>query len=58
MGISDSSVNSTETPYRYAAYANRIRTILISAHRYVGIPPTVRGRRQLTTPGRLHFRYR
>ncbi|KAJ5096162.1 hypothetical protein NUU61_005518 [Penicillium alfredii] len=29
------SVDSTETPYRYAAYANRIRTILLSAHRYV-----------------------
>ncbi|OGE48746.1 hypothetical protein PENARI_c026G07935 [Penicillium arizonense] len=29
------SVNSTDTPYRYAAYANRIRTILVSAHRYV-----------------------
>ncbi|OQE39301.1 hypothetical protein PENCOP_c007G05081 [Penicillium coprophilum] len=29
------SVNSTETPFRYAAYANRIRTILLSAHRYV-----------------------
>ncbi|CAG8948591.1 unnamed protein product [Penicillium salamii] len=35
MGTSDSSVDSTETPYRYAAYANRIRTILVSAHRYV-----------------------
>lgn len=33
--INGSSVDSTETPYRYAAYANRIRTILISAHRYV-----------------------
>lgn len=30
-----SSVDSTDTPYRYAAYANRIRTILLSAHRYV-----------------------
>ncbi|KAJ5966452.1 hypothetical protein N7481_013166 [Penicillium waksmanii] len=29
------SVDSTDTPYRYAAYANRIRTILLSAHRYV-----------------------
>ncbi|KAJ5807072.1 hypothetical protein N7474_010664 [Penicillium riverlandense] len=29
------SVDSTETPYRYAAYANRLRTILLSAHRYV-----------------------
>ncbi|KAJ5207118.1 Mitochondrial 18kDa protein [Penicillium cf. griseofulvum] len=29
------SVDSTETPFRYAAYANRIRTILLSAHRYV-----------------------
>ncbi|KAJ5143032.1 uncharacterized protein N7515_001819 [Penicillium bovifimosum] len=29
------SVDSTESPVRYAAYANRIRTILISAHRYV-----------------------
>lgn len=33
--VDDSSVNSTETGYRYAAYANRIRTILLSAHRYV-----------------------
>lgn len=31
----NSSVNSTDTPYRYAAYANRIRTLLLSAHRYV-----------------------
>ena len=30
-----SSVNSTDTPYRYAAYANRIRTLLLSAHRYI-----------------------
>lgn len=30
-----SSIDSTETPFRYAAYANRIRTILLSAHRYV-----------------------
>ncbi|EAW13387.1 mitochondrial fission process 1 family protein [Aspergillus clavatus NRRL 1] len=30
-----SSVDSTDTPYRYAGYANRIRTILLSAHRYV-----------------------
>ncbi|KAE8348040.1 mitochondrial 18 KDa protein-domain-containing protein [Aspergillus coremiiformis] len=29
------SVDSTETPYRYAGYANRLRTILLSAHRYV-----------------------
>ncbi|KAK9859921.1 hypothetical protein MYU51_010015 [Penicillium brevicompactum] len=29
------SVDSTDTPFRYAAYANRVRTILISAHRYV-----------------------
>ncbi|CAG7979354.1 unnamed protein product [Penicillium olsonii] len=29
------SVDSTDTPFRYAAYANRIRTILLSAHRYV-----------------------
>jgi fission process protein 1 len=28
-------VDTTETPYRYAGYANRIRTILVSAHRYV-----------------------
>ncbi|KAL9107728.1 MAG: hypothetical protein Q9227_007443 [Pyrenula ochraceoflavens] len=27
--------DSTSTNYRYAAYANRIRTILLSAHRYV-----------------------
>ncbi|KAL1954413.1 hypothetical protein VTO42DRAFT_1183 [Malbranchea cinnamomea] len=30
-----STVDSTETPYRYAAYATRIRTLLVSAHRYV-----------------------
>lgn len=30
-----SSVDSTETPYRYAGYANRLRTLLLSAHRYV-----------------------
>jgi fission process protein 1 len=30
-----SSVDSTDTPYRYAAYAQRVRTILLSAHRYV-----------------------
>lgn len=30
-----SSADSTETPYRYAAYATRIRTLLLSAHRYV-----------------------
>lgn len=36
MSSSDSSsVDSTDTNYRYAAYANRIRTILLSAHRYV-----------------------
>ncbi|KAF7718100.1 Uncharacterized protein PECH_002437 [Penicillium ucsense] len=29
------SVDSTESPVRYAAYAQRIRTILLSAHRYV-----------------------
>ncbi|OKL62505.1 hypothetical protein UA08_02760 [Talaromyces atroroseus] len=29
------SIDSTHTPYRYAAYANRIRTILLSAHRYI-----------------------
>ncbi|KAL2866875.1 mitochondrial fission process 1 family protein [Aspergillus lucknowensis] len=29
------SVDSTNTPYRYAGYANRIRTLLLSAHRYV-----------------------
>ncbi|KAL1997904.1 hypothetical protein VTN02DRAFT_464 [Thermoascus thermophilus] len=28
-------VESTDTPYRYAAYANRVRTLLLSAHRYV-----------------------
>lgn len=33
--LDSSSVDSTDTPYRYAAYANRIRTILLSAHRYV-----------------------
>ncbi|PGH30073.1 hypothetical protein GX50_07178 [[Emmonsia] crescens] len=29
------SVDSTDTNYRYAGYTNRIRTILLSAHRYV-----------------------
>ncbi|KLJ07596.1 hypothetical protein EMPG_16918 [Blastomyces silverae] len=29
------SVDSTDTKYRYAAYTNRIRTLLLSAHRYV-----------------------
>ncbi|RAL13689.1 mitochondrial fission process 1 family protein [Aspergillus homomorphus CBS 101889] len=29
------SVDSTETPYRYAGYATRLRTLLLSAHRYV-----------------------
>ncbi|KAE8131237.1 mitochondrial 18 KDa protein-domain-containing protein [Aspergillus pseudotamarii] len=29
------SVDSTDTPYRYAGYANRLRTVLLSAHRYV-----------------------
>ncbi|CEL02365.1 hypothetical protein ASPCAL03536 [Aspergillus calidoustus] len=29
------SVDSTDTPYRYAGYANRLRTLLLSAHRYV-----------------------
>ncbi|GAD94384.1 conserved hypothetical protein [Paecilomyces variotii No. 5] len=29
------SVDTNDTPYRYAAYANRVRTILLSAHRYV-----------------------
>ncbi|EPS30746.1 hypothetical protein POX_b02251 [Penicillium oxalicum] len=29
------SIDSTESPVRYAAYAQRIRTILLSAHRYV-----------------------
>lgn len=29
------NIDSTDTPYRYAAYANRARTILLSAHRYV-----------------------
>ncbi|KAF4285690.1 hypothetical protein KXW98_003277 [Aspergillus fumigatus] len=29
------SVDSTDTNYRYAGYVNRIRTILLSAHRYV-----------------------
>ncbi|KAL1962017.1 hypothetical protein VTN77DRAFT_661 [Rasamsonia byssochlamydoides] len=29
------SVDTTETTYRYAGYANRIRTLLLSAHRYV-----------------------
>ncbi|WEW59346.1 hypothetical protein PRK78_004816 [Emydomyces testavorans] len=29
------SSDSIETPYRYAAYAARIKTILLSAHRYV-----------------------
>ena len=30
-----SSVDSTDTSVRYAAYGSRIRTILLSAHRYV-----------------------
>ncbi|KAK2760232.1 hypothetical protein FQN54_002299 [Arachnomyces sp. PD_36] len=30
-----SSQDTTETPYRYAAYATRIRTLMLSAHRYV-----------------------
>jgi len=29
------SVDTTDTPYRYAGYANRIRTLLLSAQRYV-----------------------
>ncbi|PGH06809.1 hypothetical protein AJ79_06452 [Helicocarpus griseus UAMH5409] len=29
------SADTKDTPYRYAAYTNRIRTILLSAHRYV-----------------------
>ncbi|KAL4918649.1 mitochondrial 18 KDa protein-domain-containing protein [Aspergillus aurantiobrunneus] len=29
------SVDSTDTPYRYAAYATRLRTLLLSTHRYV-----------------------
>lgn len=29
------SVDSTDTPYRYAGYATRVRTLLLSAHRYV-----------------------
>ncbi|EEH38681.1 hypothetical protein PAAG_08408 [Paracoccidioides lutzii Pb01] len=29
------AADSTDTKYRYAAYTNRIRTILLSAHRYV-----------------------
>ncbi|KAL3436374.1 mitochondrial 18 KDa protein-domain-containing protein [Aspergillus tetrazonus] len=29
------SVDSTDTNYRYAGYATRIRTLLLSAHRYV-----------------------
>lgn len=33
--LSRSSVDSKETPYRYAGYANRLRTVLLSAHRYV-----------------------
>ncbi|KAL4902809.1 mitochondrial 18 KDa protein-domain-containing protein [Aspergillus multicolor] len=32
---SNSDVDSTDTPYRYAGYANRLRTLLLSAHRYV-----------------------
>lgn len=31
----DSSLDTTETPYRYAGYAIRLRTLLTSAHRYV-----------------------
>ncbi|KAL4932319.1 mitochondrial fission process 1 family protein [Aspergillus undulatus] len=29
------AIDSTETPYRYAGYATRLRTLLLSAHRYV-----------------------
>ncbi|KAL2832444.1 mitochondrial 18 KDa protein-domain-containing protein [Aspergillus cavernicola] len=29
------SVDSIDTPYRYAGYATRLRTLLLSAHRYV-----------------------
>ncbi|KAJ0422600.1 mitochondrial 18 KDa protein-domain-containing protein [Aspergillus carlsbadensis] len=29
------SVDTTDTPYRYAGYATRLRTLLLSAHRYV-----------------------
>lgn len=28
-------MDTTETAYRYAGYANRIRTLLLSAHRYI-----------------------
>lgn len=33
--VPSSGEDTTETNYRYAAYATRIRTILLSAHRYV-----------------------
>ncbi|KAL4869386.1 hypothetical protein BDV12DRAFT_84310 [Aspergillus spectabilis] len=29
------AIDSTDTPYRYAGYATRLRTLLLSAHRYV-----------------------
>ncbi|KAL7628987.1 hypothetical protein AAE478_000505 [Parahypoxylon ruwenzoriense] len=33
--IADNAPDSTESKVRYAAYANRLRTIMLSAHRYV-----------------------
>jgi fission process protein 1 len=57
MDDPDSSVNSTDTPFRYAAYANRIRTILLSAHRYVRTTSHL-SRHQLNIPGRLHLGHR
>lgn len=33
--LCDSAADSTESNVRYAAYANRLRTIMLSAHRYV-----------------------
>lgn len=33
--VASSSQDTTDTNYRYAAYATRIRTLMLSAHRYV-----------------------
>lgn len=33
--VPDSSVNTTETPVRYAGYASRVRSLWLSYHRYI-----------------------
>ena len=33
--IEDESITEQESGFRYAAYANRLRTILLASHRYV-----------------------